>query len=266
MKKLGLILIGFLILFALYHGAEFMIVSKNSPIGFLGFQFSFFIAAWIIAKWQTKQGMAAWGLDTRKFLMKHLALGMLMGLVLYELTFTISLLLGIEKVVSTPTLSVILSSFGLFVFGNFFASVSEDILTRGYVFKHLHGKVHNGLLVIISASIYVLNHIYRLGEGFETYLYLFLLGVIYVIPLLLTKRLWFTGGMHWAGNCFFYLTHEVFKTDTNDGYSLSPNYILVLSILLIIPLNYWLLGKLKMIDRATDIKSNEAGLVENWAS
>jgi uncharacterized protein len=248
MKKAMPVMIGFALLFIIYHAAEYMIMFKNSPAGFLGLQALFFITAWLIAKWQFKTGLSSWGLDTKKRLFMHLGLGMMMGLVLYGLTFFISLLTGAETINTVPGISALAAAFGLFVFGNFFSSFSEDILTRGYVYKHLHGKIGNGFLGLLSAIIYVLNHIYRLNEGVETLLYLFALGVVFVVPLLLTKRLWFTSGMHWAGNCFFYLTHELIKTGS-PGKALSPNYILVLCILIVLPVNYYLLKRCKMIER-----------------
>ncbi len=245
MKKLAIALSGFIILFALYHSAEYMIMFRNSPAGFLGFQMLFFLSAWLIAKWQGMSGLSAWGLRMQPRFLVQLLAGLLIGIILYGGTFLMTRLLGIEYVRFVPPLSAIGGPLALFVFGNFFSSFSEDILTRGYVYHHLKGRINNVLLAIISATVYVLNHIYRWGDGIQAYTYLFALGVLFIIPLILTGRLWFTSGMHWAGNSFFYLTHEIFKTETADA-ALSPNYILVVAVLVIIPLNYFLLRTLKM--------------------
>ena len=145
----------------------------------------------------------------------------------------------------------------MFIFGNFFSSFSEDILTRGYLYKHLNGKVSVPVLIFISAAVYLLNHIYRLGDGFVTCLYLFLLGVLFVIPLILTRRLWFTGGMHWAGNSFFYLTHNVIETQPGNA-SFSANITLCICILLMIPVNYYVLKMMGLID--TSVKNNNTKL------
>ena len=247
-KKPLSILVGFIVLFSLYHAAEYMIVFKNSPVGFLAFQLLFFVAAWLIGRWQAGTGLAAWGLDFGKHVGKHLVLGMMMGAVLYGATFGISVLLGLEKLTEVPALDAIVTPLSLFVFGNFFSSFSEDVLTRGYVYHHLNGRVSNWWLVFLSAAVYLLNHIYRLGDSIETHLYLFALGVLFVIPLILTKRLWFTGGMHWAGNVTFYYTHEILKTE-ETGKGISPNYVLIGVILLLIPLNYYLLRKFKLISQ-----------------
>ena len=238
-------LAGFIILFFLYHAAEYMIMFKNSPVGFLAFQFLFLIAAWGIAKWQGRPGLKAWGLDTQRGFLIHLVVGLLMGCLLYGITFLIGCLAGIERLVEIPTFATIAMPLGLFVFGNFFSSLSEDILTRGYVFAHLRGKVGTSFLAFISATIYLLNHIYRLGDGFQAYLYLFLLGVLFIIPLLRTNRLWFTVGMHWAGNVTFYLVHELWRTE-DTGHVLSANYVLAAVILLFIPLNNFVLKLLRV--------------------
>jgi membrane protease YdiL (CAAX protease family) len=233
------VLLGFIVLFGLYHGADYSIL-KNSVWGFLGFQFLFFLSAWLIGKWQFGNGMAAWGLDTRKNFLIYLLAGMLMGILLYGITYLISVSSGAEEIVGKPNYAASLSPFLLYFFGNFFSSFSEDILTRGYVFKHLDEKVAPLGILFISATIYVLNHIHRLGNGAETLLYLFVLGVLFIIPLLQSRRLWFTGGMHWAGNCFFYFTHTIIRTD-EGMVQFTPNFILVVCALMFIPLNYALI-------------------------
>lgn len=233
------IISGFILLFFLYHAAEYMIVFKNSPTGFLGFQFLFFLTAWLVAKWQTGKGLSAWGLGLRKHFLQQLLIGILIGIVLYGLYFFISIRCGAEKIVSAPSLNQVLSPFFLFVFGNFFSSFSEDILTRGYVYQHSYRKLSGTTIVLLSALVYLLNHIYRLSDGPQAWIYLFALGIFYVLPLIISKRLWFTGGMHWSGNCFFFFTHGIMTTD-NGSLHFSPNYILVICILLLLPVTIWI--------------------------
>ncbi len=245
-RSLFSFLAGFAILFLLYHAAEYMIVFRNSPIGFLGFQFLFFLAAWFVAKRQFGKGFSAWGLPLRKNALRHLIAGMIMGILMYGSSYIFCLLTGIEKLEKIPGTLSILSPLLLFVFGNFFSSFSEDILTRGYICKHFSDKFGSGQLVFISAAIYLLNHIYRLGDGLQTYIYLFMLGIIFALVFVLTKQLWFTGGMHWAGNSFFYLSHELFGTTTGDT-TIAPNYILSVFIVIFIVLNYLLIRKTRLL-------------------
>lgn len=256
-NKLFKLFTGFFILFILYHAAEYMIVFHNSSWGFLSFQFLFFIAAWLIAKWQTGKGLSAWGLDCRLSVAEHLLPGIAMGVLLYALYYFISLACGSEEIVDIPNSFETVFSFLVFCFGCIFSSLSEDILTRGYVWHHLKNKTGSLLLVIISATIFLLNHIYKFTEGPERMIYIFLLGMLFFIPLVLTKRLWFTAGMHWAGNSFFYFTHGVLTTDVVANH-LSPNYILAICSIIMIPVNYFVFRIFKLIP-PKDLRSAAAG-------
>ncbi|MFY7829139.1 MAG: CPBP family intramembrane glutamic endopeptidase [Flectobacillus sp.] len=207
-----------------------MIVKKNSPLGFLSIQLLFFVTAWLIAKLQFGNGFSDWGFIRSTKIFKQMGFGLLIGIIIYGVTFTISILSGAERIILVPTIKEAIIPFSLFVFGNFFSSFSEDILTRGYVFAHTKKKIGNIAIILVSSSIYVLNHIYRLGDGIETYSYLFLLGVIFIIPLVKTKQIWTTGSIHWAGNCTFYFTHEIIKTQSQNSF-LSPNIILSIVII-----------------------------------
>ncbi|PJJ76463.1 CAAX prenyl protease-like protein [Thermoflavifilum aggregans] len=227
MKKQSIysLIVGFLVLFVLYHLAEYMIMFRNSAPGFLLMQALFFVAAYLIARWQFGKGLAVWGLLKNKNLVKQILVGLCVGATIYGVTFYLSILSGAEHVVQVLDTSSILKSYGLFVFGNFFSSFSEDILTRGYVFSHANQKMNEYIIILLSATIYLFNHIYRLDDGWETYTYLFLLGILLVIPLVKTGQIWTTGCIHWAGNCTFYFTHEVIKSSPGNGI-ISPNMIL----------------------------------------
>lgn len=241
-KKTSFVL-GFITLFLLYHAAEYMIMFQNSALGFLGFQSIFFVFAFYIGKLQFGEGLSAWGLRFSKNFYQSLFWGIIMGIILYGSTFLISMLSDSEKISHIPTFKQAAIPAGLFIFGNFFSSFSEDILTRGYIQKHL--KFLNPIMILaLSASIYLLNHIYRLTDGIETYMYLFSLGIIFCMPLLITGKLWFTGGMHWAGNVTFYLTHEIIKTEAGSN-SISPNIILTAMICILFPIIYFMNLKLK---------------------
>ncbi len=130
-----------------------------------------------------------------------------------------------------------------FAFGVLFSSLSEDILTRGIVFRLFHKKVKNSWIALISATVYLLNHIYRLNDGRDKLLYIFLLGIVFIIPVFFTQNLWVTGSMHWAGNTFFFITHSVIRTEAPDGI-LSPDILFALWIALYIPLVWYIIRKI----------------------
>lgn len=235
MKPMLKIITGFLLLFVCYHLAEYFILFQNNVYLFFLFQLIFFTVAWLIARWQGFSGLAAWGLDSGKRWAEHILAGIAAGAVLYSVTFAVSLLAGSEKIISLPEGKTAYFQFAVFGFGVFFSSLSEDILTRGYLFKHLGSNIPGGLFVFLSATVYLLNHIYRLTDGWETCSYLFVLGILFAIPLVMTRRLWFTGGMHWMGNTVFYFTHNTIQPETVAG-RISPNILFIFCILLFIPL------------------------------
>ncbi len=238
------IAISFAVLFVLYHSAEYMLLFKNSVVGFFVFQFLFFLLAWLLGNWNSKNGFGFWGLSFSKLKVKHLLIGILLGLVLYGVPYLISLSLGIEFVSKIPPWTDIFTASIPFVFGVIFSSFSEDILTRGTVFRLFNNKIKTVWIILISATIYLLNHIYRLNDGLDTLSYLFLLGVLFIIPLIFTKSLWITGFMHWSGNAFFYISHNVIQTDSNLNY-ITPNQIFVLWIMLLIPIVWYFFRRFK---------------------
>ena len=235
--------ISFILLFLLYHTAEYMIRFKNNIPFFFTFQILFFITAIILGKWYSGSGLAAWGLPFSKRIWISIILGVLLGVLLYSVPYCLALIFGIEKIIYFPPTPVLLKNSLPFAIGVLFTSLSEDILTRGLIFAHFE-KLKPLFLAILSASIYLLNHIYRLNGGWDVLLYIFLLGIIFIIPVLNSKNLWITGAMHWAGNLFFYIGHEVIKVQEKDGF-LGYNYLFSICISLMIPLIWMITRKFK---------------------
>ena len=167
-----------------------------------------------------------------------------MGIILYGFPFAISLFFGVEEIVKIPDLKTIILSSLPFAIGVFFSSLSEDILTRGIIYAQFHTKLKSHWLVIASALLYVLNHIYRLNDGLESWTYLFMLGIVLVIPSINTRNLWLTGAMHWSGNVFFYVTHSVIQTDSLDS-KISPNYLFAICMVIFIPFIFLVTKKIK---------------------
>ena len=228
---------GFIMLFISYHAAEYMMMYKNSAAGFLGLLFVFFIIAWLIAKWQDLSGLSAWGLTSGKEAWKKTGLGLLAGGVVYTLYFVSSISLDIEQINSVPSLPVFLSQFLLFTFGTFFASLSEDILTRGYLYQFLKDKMSGRLLILLSSLIYVLNHIHRLQEGWLIWTYLFIIGLFLILAMLRTSNIWLTLGLHWSGNIVYQTTNNIIHTVPGKS-NLSGIGLYILFLLLLIPVTY----------------------------
>lgn len=236
--------ISFVVLFVLYHSAEYMLLFKNSVGGFFVFQFLFFLSAWILGNWNKKNGFAFWGLSFSMLKSKHFLIGIILGIILYCIPYIISLSLGIEFLSKIPPWADILKASIPFTFGVIFSSFSEDVLTRGIVYRLLNDKTKTVWIILISSMLYLLNHIFRIKDGLDTLSYLFLLGVLFIIPLMFTKSLWITGFMHWSGNTFFYVTHHVIQTNNNLNH-VTPNQIFVFWILILIPIFWYFFKRFK---------------------
>ncbi|MBK6634902.1 MAG: CPBP family intramembrane metalloprotease [Chitinophagaceae bacterium] len=90
-------------------------------------------------------------------------------------------------------------------------SIAEDILTRGYLYGHLKFMKPLGW-ILLSAIIYVLNHIWRLNDGLPVLTYLFILGIVLAFAVWLTKSLWLAFGIHWGANIAFESSNSIIHT------------------------------------------------------
>ncbi len=241
MKYLSLLkaLAGFILLFAAYHAAEYMMLFQNNPAGFLGLSIVFLAVAWIIGRWNGSTGLAAWGLIFNKTTGNRLGTGLLVGICIYILYTITGYLLDIDHIKEIPPFTVFVSQFGLFAFGTFFSSLSEDILTRGYLHFFLNGKMNRYILVLLSAAIYVLHHIYRLTDGAAVISYLFIIGVFLMLAMVRTGNIWMTLGLHWAGNIVYHTTHSVMHTVNGKG-KFPGEWLYVIFLLLLIPVTWYI--------------------------
>jgi membrane protease YdiL (CAAX protease family) len=218
-----------------------MILFRNSPAGFFVFQFLFFVSACASGYWNDKSGLSFWGLKLTGKLFKYFLTGLTLGVILYAVPFFLSLIFGIENIKNVPHYNDLIKTSLPFISGVIFSSFSEDILTRGIVFRLFSGRLRKIGIILISSSVFLLNHIYRLDDGFDTLLYIFLLGSLLIIPLLYTKNLWITGFMHWAGNSFFFVTHNAIQTESCTKV-ITPNILFSFWIMIFIPV-VWLIFK-----------------------
>ncbi len=246
MKKITFIklLTGFFILFALYHTAEYMMLFENNITGFLFFQGLFFTAAWIVAKWLTGKGFTAWGLAVSKKNFKALCVGLVAGFAVYLVYFFTSLELHVVEIVQLPSFKTAAVQFCYLGFGTALTSLSEDVFTRGYLYRFLHRKLDKKLLVVFSAFIYVLNHIHRLQDGWQLWVYLFIIGVFLMTAFVNTGSIWMTFGLHWSGNMVYHSTNTIISS--KDGiYSAYGIYLYIFFLLVLVPVTIIISRKIK---------------------
>lgn len=236
MKKASLlqVLTGFFILFTFYHTAEYWVLYRNNVTGFIVFQFLFFMAAFGIAKWLTGNGLITWGLAFTKKTMKQLIAGLAAGFAVYLLYFFVCYKLQVVEIAAVPSFKTAVLQFCYLGFGTALTSLSEDIVTRGYLYHFLNGKLQQKQLVAFSALVYVLNHIHRLDDGWQVWVYLFIMGVFLMKAFINTAGIWMTFGLHWSGNMVYHSTHNIISSDDglNQHYSI---YLYFFFLLLLVP-------------------------------
>ncbi len=226
--------LGFVLLFAVYHLPEFFQALWIAA----AFKLLFLLLAFLVVRLQGYQGYAAYGLPLHKNRVIQLMPGILIGVVFYVLPFTASILLGYENVVKVSPLKAAIQQLPWLLLLTGIPSLAEDILTRGYLFAHLK-KAPAYRWVVISAFVYLLNHIWRLNDGVAVLSYLFVLGLALGLTIVLTQSLWLAFGIHWGANLAFECSRSFIATKTtvthNGGtWLLAGSWGLLLLLLLVI--------------------------------
>ena len=199
--------IGFLTLFIIYHFPEFFTafwIMATFKIGFL-------LVAYILSRLQGWKGLGGYGLGFTQKWVYHLSTGLLIGLFFFSLSVFISIKSGYEEITQISSLKSIVNQLPTILLMTAIPSVAEDILTRGYLYGHLQFIKPFGW-ILLSAFVYVLNHIWRLNDGIAVLTYLFLLGVVLALAVYITKSLWLAFGIHWGANIAFESSHSIIHT------------------------------------------------------
>lgn len=226
--------LGFVLLFTVYHLPEFFQALWIAAV----FKILFLLLAFGVVRLQGYRGYAAYGLPLHKNRVILLAPGILIGIVFYLLPFIASVLLGYESVVKVTTLKTAVQQLPWLLLLTGIPSLAEDILTRGYLFTHLK-KVSAYCWVIISALVYLLNHLWRLNDGPAVLSYLFILGLVLGLTVVLTQSLWVTLGIHWGANLAFECSSSFIATKTTVTHNgstwlLAGSWAVLLLLLLVI--------------------------------
>lgn len=239
-KKSFITIIGFIVLFTLYHLPELFQNHYKKPLIWLleTGMLIFVIVAYFIGKRKFKNGFKTYGLFAFSKHWSNLAKGLLIGICITILANLVPVWLHWNKILIQWDWQQLLFQSVLFAIGTLFPSLAEDILTRGYVMAYWPGKWNVNLLILFSAGVYVLNHIFRLNKP-DVMLYLFVLGLVLMWAFVATQSLWLTLGIHWGSNIAyqFFANAASFETINDTGmenYVLAACYILVFALVFLL--------------------------------
>ena len=233
MKRWLSIIAGFVLLFFVYHFPEFfhsLLITAVFKIGFLA-------VAIFLCRSQGWKFLEGYGLSLSGKWYSVLTGGLLTGFLSFTISILLSVGLNFEEVIRLQTFGFFLKSLPLTLLMTFFPSIAEDILTRGYLFGHLK-SVKPVIWIVLSAAIYVLNHIWRLNDDPSVLAYLFVLGLVLGFCVVIKKSLWLAFGIHWGANIAYELgkaglnLNDIGNTN-NSTWMLSLVWGLLLIILII---------------------------------
>lgn len=197
-------MVAFVVLFVAYQapegvGARWL---QNGNLA-AGMMLAFLPVAWGMARWLGLGMGAAYALEWRARHGGWLLAGFVLALAMKAIAIRVGLAYGIYTVGASPVplaWGAALGTLAWLGLSTFVPSIAEDIVTRGFWARVPGWRWTGPGLVGFTAVLYVLNHIYRLGNGPAEWLMLLCYGLAYGTALWRTGSLWAAVGLHWGWN------------------------------------------------------------------
>ena len=162
--------LAFALLFACYQAAEGVGARLFGSFAVQGSLMMITVAlAWPLGHWMGFRGWRAYALEWRPFNLAWLGGGLVMALLAKYVAACLGLAVGVyrpARIGFEETTSLQLAmALGTAVVFTFIPSFAEDILTRGFWYRAARIGWRGAWFVPFSALMFMLNHVYRLGDG-----------------------------------------------------------------------------------------------------
>lgn len=192
------------------------------------------LLAWWASRTLGFAGMRAWYLDAGPGWLRLLALGLALAIMAKFAAVAVGTVAGVYSFAwaGAPGATALMGTLAFLAFSTFVASTAEDILTRGLVLRAFPHLGQRWIFVVVSAALYVLNHVYRLHKGPVESFMLFCFGLAYAAALWRTRTLWAAVGLHWGWNLANGLLDNFAETDIVQP-ALAPFYSSAAHLLLL---------------------------------
>ncbi len=247
----------FVILFFFYQIPEGLgIHLLQSPGIQAGLLLLFYPVAYLAGRGLGYKGLSAYAMELHRGWYQNLLFPLLLALLLKSLALYLGHCWGVYQIAPNEaaySASHLTLSFLTVLFTTWFPSVAEDIVTRGVWYRNTALAHRKTVFVLLTAAIYVLNHIYRLSNGPLEWVMLFCFGVAYGTALVRSGSLWTAIGLHWGWNIAgsfadAALTVEVAGKQLAPILSTGTHLVMAGLVLLLTP---WLKGrKPKQVNRS----------------
>lgn len=155
-------------------------------------------------RWMVRSaGLTSVGLSRSPGWQRNLLIGMVYGLICIGAAIWAKVKLGQFHLAALPWHQVVTAA-GAVLLATLFIALSEELVFRGYLVRILDGQPR-WLVAVVSALGFVALHLPHWGSSWEYWLSLFFKGLFYVIPVLVTRSLWFGVGHHWTWNFGYFM-------------------------------------------------------------
>lgn len=176
-----------------------------SPVAWLGLYAAFFPLAHVVGRLTGAGGLGALGLALHRGWGRNLLLGFVLCAFFWTLKYVLLWALGdfrIEGLRPAGDIAFLLFQSAVAMF---LSSATDDVLLRGYLFRHLSRELSPGVLVALTTVLYVLNHLWYVHLTWDACVFLGLVGCMFALALARTGSLWLSIGLHWGGNVVYRL-------------------------------------------------------------
>lgn len=175
------------------------------PWAWLGLYVGFFPLAHAVGRLTGAGGLAELGLAFHRGWGRNLLLGLLFCTALGVLKYVLLWALGAFQVEGPRPAGAILGLVLQSLLAMFLSSATDDVLLRGYLFRHFSRYLSAGPLVALTTVVYVVNHAWYVQLTLDAVVFLGLVGLMFALALARTGSLWLSIGLHWGGNLAYRL-------------------------------------------------------------
>ena len=156
------------------------------------------LIVWLFRKYVDKRSFKSLGFYTKSS-GNQLLWGGLMGVVIISFAFlTLCITKQIVFLQYSFNTTELLLNIVLFIC----VGVSEELVMRGYVLSNLMDSYNKYLALFISSLLFSMMHIPNNNVSLVGLLSIFVSGILLGLPVLITKKLWFSIALHFTWNYF----------------------------------------------------------------
>jgi membrane protease YdiL (CAAX protease family) len=239
--------LAFALLFVLYQAAEGIGARLPGNVSVRAvILLAMVVGAWPLGRWLGFRGYEAYALEWRKAAPLLLVGGLVLALLMKYVAVCVGMALNVYAAKApgaTPAAAVsFLSSIPWALLVTLVPSLAEDVLMRGFPYRAARIRWQPWIFVLASSLLYVLSHIYWLGQGPSEWAMLFCYGLAYATAVARTGSLWLAVGLHWGWNVANVLIgdilpHEVLSA-TWAPFLSAAAHLIMMGVLFAIPTQF----------------------------